>query len=88
MEFVPGGSLRNLLRKFGPLEERVTSNYTRQLLQALQYIHNKNIIHRYTKVLMKREHDTVYCIILNQSSSSCKPRVLSLLETSNVQTWC
>lgn len=32
LEYIPGGSIKSLLEKFGSLEESVMSNYTRQLL--------------------------------------------------------
>jgi len=46
MEFVSGGSLADLIKKFKPLPLEVVSSYTRQILTALQYIHAHHIIHR------------------------------------------
>lgn len=46
MEFVAGGSISSLIRKFGPLQERQASNFTRQILQGLEYLHSKGIVHR------------------------------------------
>ena len=46
LEFVPGGSIRQLLDKFMHFEERLVKIYTRQMLEGLQYLHDKNIIHR------------------------------------------
>ena len=46
MEYVPGGSLKNLIDKFGRLEESVTRSYTRQLLLGLEYLHRNGVAHR------------------------------------------
>ena len=45
MEYVPGGSLHDLLQMFGALEEPVLRAYSRQLLDGLSYLHVKGIIH-------------------------------------------
>lgn len=45
-EWVPGGSVEALLRKFGPLSAAVCRRYTRQVLSGLQYLHDNAIIHR------------------------------------------
>ncbi|CAF3198590.1 unnamed protein product [Rotaria sp. Silwood2] len=46
MEYVDGGSLSQHLSKFGPFQEQVIKNYTRQLLEGLQYLHENHILHR------------------------------------------
>eukprot|EP00668_Euglena_longa_P046440 GGOE01062125.1.p1 GENE.GGOE01062125.1~~GGOE01062125.1.p1 ORF type:complete len:615 (-),score=176.37 GGOE01062125.1:232-2076(-) len=46
LEYVPGGSIRSLLSKFGKFEESVISSYTNQLLHGLQYLHSCGVIHR------------------------------------------
>ena len=46
LEYVPGGSLSSLLKKFGPFNEKITKIYLRQMLDALVYIHSKGIVHR------------------------------------------
>jgi serine/threonine protein kinase len=45
-EFMPGGSILHLIKKFGSLSESVVRNYTRQMLNGLIYLHSKGIIHR------------------------------------------
>eukprot|EP01038_Epipyxis_sp_PR26KG_P014312 gene14312-19196_t len=46
LEYVPGGSLKALIDKFGALEESVAKSYTRQLLIGLEYLHRNGIAHR------------------------------------------
>eukprot|EP01012_Entosiphon_sulcatum_P046267 TRINITY_DN6208_c0_g1_i1.p1 TRINITY_DN6208_c0_g1~~TRINITY_DN6208_c0_g1_i1.p1 ORF type:complete len:617 (+),score=67.14 TRINITY_DN6208_c0_g1_i1:26-1876(+) len=46
MEYVPGGSLEALLRKFGTFSEAVVHVYTGQILHGLEYLHAHNILHR------------------------------------------
>lgn len=46
LEYVPGGSIRNLLEKFGTLEEKIIRVYCRQLLLGLEYLHRNGIAHR------------------------------------------
>ncbi|KJE92030.1 STE/STE11 protein kinase [Capsaspora owczarzaki ATCC 30864] len=45
LEYVPGGSIASLLSKFGLLNVEVVSNYTRQILAGLVYLHDNNIVH-------------------------------------------
>ena len=46
MEYVPGGSLSGLLKKFGPFNQKITKIYLLQILSALDHMHNKKIMHR------------------------------------------
>jgi serine/threonine protein kinase len=46
LEFVPGGSIRNLLNKFEAFDEKLIKIYTRQILEGLSYLHSKDIVHR------------------------------------------
>ena len=46
MEFVPGGSIQSLLKKFGVFEDTICRVYTKQILEGLQYLHSNNIVHR------------------------------------------
>jgi len=46
LEYVPGGSLSSLLKKFGAFNEKITKIYLLQMLDALTYIHEKGIVHR------------------------------------------
>jgi serine/threonine protein kinase len=49
MEFVGGGDLGRLIADYGPLSENATKTMTRQLLDALGYLHDMNITHRDVK---------------------------------------
>lgn len=46
MEYVPGGSIANILSRFGPLPEKVFALYTRQILEGVAYLHTNRVIHR------------------------------------------
>jgi len=46
LEYVPGGSVRSLLDRFGCFEEAVIRTYARQLLLGLEYLHSNGIAHR------------------------------------------
>jgi serine/threonine protein kinase len=45
-EWVPGGSLQSLLKKFGRFTESVILNYTTQILNGCAYLHSNNVVHR------------------------------------------
>ncbi|XP_023533202.1 mitogen-activated protein kinase kinase kinase 18-like [Cucurbita pepo subsp. pepo] len=46
MEYLPNGSLADAIRRRGGrLDEAAIGNYTRDLLQGLQYIHSKGLVH-------------------------------------------
>ncbi|KAJ9134010.1 Serine/threonine-protein kinase RAD53 [Pleurostoma richardsiae] len=49
MEYVPGGDLGRLISESGPLPESVVKQMSSQLLDALGYLHEKNITHRDVK---------------------------------------
>lgn len=45
LEFVAGGSLVSLQKKFGAFQESVVRIYTTQALQGLEYLHDKGVVH-------------------------------------------
>ena len=45
-EWVPGGNLQQLQKKFGTLSETVVRKYTAQILTGLNYLHENHVIHR------------------------------------------
>ena len=46
LEHMPGGSIAELVAKFGKLDESVIRKYTREVLEGLIYLHDRGIIHR------------------------------------------
>ncbi|EPZ32143.1 Protein kinase, catalytic domain-containing protein [Rozella allomycis CSF55] len=46
LEYVPGGSVRQMYKSYGAFEEPLIRNFTRQILNGLCYLHEKKIIHR------------------------------------------
>ncbi|KAG6867625.1 hypothetical protein C0993_000398 [Termitomyces sp. T159_Od127] len=46
MEYVPGGTLRGMIRSFGPFPDNVTKFLTAQILDGLAYLHSNHILHR------------------------------------------
>jgi hypothetical protein len=46
LEYVPGGSVGSCIRKHGAFSENVTKSFTAQILEGLEYLHTKGILHR------------------------------------------
>ncbi|KAK3052116.1 ATP binding [Extremus antarcticus] len=46
LEYVAGGSVATMLVNYGSLGETLIANFVRQILQGLNYLHSKGIIHR------------------------------------------
>eukprot|EP00928_Gymnodinium_smaydae_P007328 TRINITY_DN12649_c0_g3_i1.p1 TRINITY_DN12649_c0_g3~~TRINITY_DN12649_c0_g3_i1.p1 ORF type:complete len:1263 (-),score=243.51 TRINITY_DN12649_c0_g3_i1:178-3891(-) len=46
LEYVEGGSLASILKKFGAFPETLCAIYTLQILNGLQYLHAQGVIHR------------------------------------------
>lgn len=46
LEYVPGGSIAGMLKQYNTFQEPLVRNFTRQILEGLTYLHNRNIIHR------------------------------------------
>ncbi len=49
MEYIPGGSIKYILNKYGPLSEKLIRLYLRQILNALIFLHKNGIVHRDVK---------------------------------------
>ena len=46
MEYISGGSLKTLVKKYLSLDEAIIRHYADQILQGLVYLHSHRIIHR------------------------------------------
>ncbi|KAK6183407.1 hypothetical protein SNE40_010896 [Patella caerulea] len=61
MEYMPGGSVRDLINEIGGIQEPLVRKYSRQVLQGLSYLHKNNIVHRDIKAdnIFRDAHDNV-----------------------------
>ena len=47
MEYIPGGTIAGILKTYGTLEEMVISSYAWQLVGAVAYLHENEVVHRF-----------------------------------------
>src|SRR3989338_6170186 len=81
LEYAESGSLQQLLKRFGHLEEPLIARYLRSTLLALAYLHSHNVIHRDIKaanILMTKTGDVKVAdfgiaTTLSEASSSTTP---------------
>ena len=52
MEYLIGGDLKSLLSVYGFFDERMTQFYVAEIALALQYLHERDIIHRQTSFFL------------------------------------
>lgn len=60
LEFMPSGSIKAVLNKFGPYGVGLVRKYTRQILEGLDFLHAEKIVHRDVKganILIDAEGD-------------------------------
>lgn len=69
LEYVPGGSIASLLKKFGRFNEGLVRIYVKQILQGLRFLHQHGICHR----------DVKGANILVDNKSVCKVRAADTL---------
>lgn len=50
-EWVPCGSVAEMLKNYGPLGEQVCARYLAQMLHGLAYLHDRRVVHRDLKVV-------------------------------------
>ena len=46
LEYVPGGSIAEMLKQYNTFKEPLIKNFVRQILAGLSYLHSRDIIHR------------------------------------------
>ena len=59
MEYVPGGTVRDLLRQHGPLGEAEALRLAAEVAEALAYAHGQGVVHRDIKphnILLTDDH--------------------------------
>jgi mitogen-activated protein kinase kinase kinase len=64
LEYVSGGSVADLLEKYGPFEEPLAKTFVHQVLRALAYLHTQGAVHcavRGTHVLVGNEGSVKLC---------------------------
>lgn len=49
LEFMPSGSIKAVLGKFGPYGQGLVRKYTRQILEGLDFLHSERVVHRDVK---------------------------------------
>lgn len=52
LEYVPGGSIQNMLTQFGAFSESLIHRFSSQIINGVNYLHEKGIIHRDIKVFI------------------------------------
>jgi len=46
LEYIAGGTIAGLIKKYGKFQENLIRIYTKQILEGLEYLHAHNVIHR------------------------------------------
>ena len=52
VEWMPGGSVSDLLRRYGAFTDRVVTSYLQQILRGAAYLHDNRVIHRDIKGML------------------------------------
>lgn len=55
LEYISGGSVSSLIRKYGRLNENIVRIYTTQILQGLEYLHWNGVMHRGDNIENKKK---------------------------------
>ena len=61
MDYHEGGDLRNLLNIKGELSEAETKFYITEVVYALKYLHDQNILYRDLKVELSNVSQRISC---------------------------
>ena len=46
LEYVVGGSLNDIIHKYGMMNENLVQKYTKDILQGIEYLHYHGVVHR------------------------------------------
>ncbi|CAF4914413.1 unnamed protein product, partial [Rotaria sp. Silwood1] len=46
LEYIPNGTIDNMLKLFGPFSNNVLQKYTRQIVEGVAYLHDEGVVHR------------------------------------------
>ena len=82
LEYITGGSLKDLLAKYNCFSEKIIKNYTSQILRGLNYIHSQNIVHRDLKSANVLVTDDA---IIKLSDFGCSKRIESRQVSKSVK---
>lgn len=77
LEYIAGGSISSLIRKYGQLNENIVRIYTQQILQGLEYLHWNGVVHRgyfriFSSFLFLNSLDIKGANVLVDTSGLCK----------------
>ena len=51
MEYLNGGDCASLLKNMGQLDEKWARQYTSEMVQGLEFLHSRDIVHRSFKLI-------------------------------------
>ncbi|XP_011403599.2 PREDICTED: mitogen-activated protein kinase kinase kinase 19-like [Amphimedon queenslandica] len=89
MEYITGGSLQSILKRFGSLNEKTIVRYVRQMGRGLNYLHNNGVIHRDIKGanVMVSAHGTVKLIDFGCAKRHCLDQSLGFHSVRGTPYW-